>query len=188
MSETKSTPTYSAPTYYTLLSLHPSASAQEIRRAYRELSKLYHPDTTTLPEAIAREKFHQINEAYATLTSPERRVAYDLKIGYSRVPVMQSRLDLNRPVSQARQHRSTAYLDPTDRPLSPGELFALFMIGITFVVCVALVIFVALTRGDAAFQPLQSFQSEDMVIYNLSPPSSTSSANSDNSPQMPKIN
>ena len=33
--------------YYTLLGLHPSASALEIRRAYRALSKRYHPDTTT---------------------------------------------------------------------------------------------------------------------------------------------
>jgi curved DNA-binding protein CbpA len=32
-------------TYYALLGLHPSASAIEIRRAYRELSKKYHPDT-----------------------------------------------------------------------------------------------------------------------------------------------
>ncbi|WP_416666947.1 J domain-containing protein [Egbenema bharatensis] len=166
MSEAKSAPTSTAPTYYTRLNLHPSASAQEIRRAYRELSKLYHPDTTTLPAAIATEKFHEINEAYATLSSPERRVTYDRKIGYSRVPVMQSRLDLNRPVSQARQYRSTAYLDPTDRPLSSGELFALFMIGVTFILCVGLVIFVGLTRGDVAFQSLQ-LQGDDAIIYNL---------------------
>jgi hypothetical protein len=185
MSEAKSAAT-SAPTYYSLLNLHPSASAQDIRRAYRELSKLYHPDTTTLPAPIATDKFHRINEAYATLANPERRAAYDLKVGYSRVSVMQSRLDLNRPVSQARSYRSAAYLDPTDRPLSSGELFALFMIGVTFVVCVGLVIFVAATRGDVAFQPLRSPQIEDVRIYNL--PSSTLAKPGENSPQMPKIN
>lgn len=150
MSETKP-----APTYYDLLSLHPSASPQEIRRAYRELSKRYHPDTTTLPTALATDKFQQLNEAYATLSSPERRFAYDLKIGYSRTTVIQPRLDLNRPVSESRKQRSSAYLDPTDRPLSPGELFALLMIGLAFVLCVGLVIVLGVTGGKSAFQPLK---------------------------------
>lgn len=146
MSETKP-----APTYYDLLNLHPSASPQDIRRAYRELSKLYHPDTTMLPAPEATAKFYQLNEAYATLSSPERRFAYDLKIGYSRMPVMQSRLDLNRPVSESRKYRSSTYLEPTDRPLSAGEWFALLMIGATFLVCVVIVIVVGLTRGVSAF-------------------------------------
>ena len=64
--------------YYGLLGLHPSASVIEIRRSYRELSKLYHPDTTDLPPAVATAKFQQINNAYATLSNPERRLAYDL--------------------------------------------------------------------------------------------------------------
>jgi curved DNA-binding protein CbpA len=136
-----------APTYYELLKLHPSASVQQIRRAYRELSKLYHPDTTKLPASVAVSKFQQLNEAYATLSSPERRFAYDLKIGYSRVSVIQPPLNLNRPVSESRKYRSTAYLDPTDRPLSAGELFALFILGVTFIACIGLVVVVGLTRG-----------------------------------------
>lgn len=135
-----------APTYYDLLELHPSASVQQIRRAYRELSKLYHPDTTKLPATVATAKFQQLNEAYATLSSPERRFAYDLKIGYSRVSVIQPSVDLNRPLSESRRSRSPAYLDPTDRPLSAGELFALFILGLTFVACVGLAVVVGLTR------------------------------------------
>lgn len=137
-----------ASTYYDLLQLHPSASVQQIRRSYRELSKLYHPDTTKLPSAVAVAKFQQLNEAYATLSSPERRFAYDLKIGYSRVSVIQPSIDLNRPVSESRKYRSKAYLDPTDRPLSAGEIFALFILGVTFVACLALVLVVGLTRGE----------------------------------------
>lgn len=147
MSETQ------APTYYDLLNLHPSASPQEIRRAYRELSKRYHPDTTTLPTALATDKFQQLNEAYGTLSSPERRFAYDLKIGYSRTTVIQPRRDLNHPVSESRKQRSTLYLDPTDRPLSPGELFALLMIALAFLLCVSLVIILGLTGGASAAQP-----------------------------------
>ncbi|MFB2921174.1 MULTISPECIES: J domain-containing protein [Aerosakkonema] len=132
--------------YYALLGLHPSASAVEIRRAYRELSKRYHPDTTELPEAIATTKFQQLNEAYATLSNPERRLHYDTKIGYSRVTVIQPPADLNRPVSDKGYESSSAYLDPTDRPLSPGEIFALFIMLVTFVGCLLLAIAIGLTQ------------------------------------------
>lgn len=141
--------------HYALLGLHPSASAIEIRRAYRELSKCYHPDTTALPPAIATAKFHQLNEAYATLSNPERRLNYDLKIGYSRLNVIQPPSNLNHPASQSQaRHSTNAYLDPTDRPLSPGEIFALFILGLTFLGCLLLAIAIGLTRGDTAFQPI----------------------------------
>ncbi|MBD1939936.1 DnaJ domain-containing protein [Microcoleus sp. FACHB-68] len=149
-----------ANSYYTLLGLHPSASAIEIRRSYRELSKRYHPDTTDLPPATAKEKFQKLNEAYATLSNVERRMAYDQKIRYSNISVIQSPANLNHPTSHSgnRQY-SSAYLDPTDRPLSAGEVFALFILGITFIGCLLLAIAVGLTRGDAALQPV-SFNSD----------------------------
>lgn len=139
--------------YYALLKLHPSASPIEIRRAYRELSKRYHPDTTDLPAATATAKFQQLNEAYATLSNPERRLVYDSQIGYSRVNVIQPPLHLNHPTNQPkRTYSSSAYLDPTDRPLSAGELFALFILGLTFVGCLLLAIAIGLTRGESAVQ------------------------------------
>ncbi|MBW4547284.1 MAG: J domain-containing protein [Symplocastrum torsivum CPER-KK1] len=138
------------------MGLHPSASPLEIRRAYRELSKRYHPDTTDLPAETATSKFQQLNEAYATLSSPERRVLYDQKIGYSRLNVIQAPPGLDDSVRQPKRvYKSSAYLDPTDRPLSPGELFALFILGLTFVGCLLLAIAIGLTRGDSAFQVSQ---------------------------------
>ncbi|MBE9114448.1 J domain-containing protein [Lusitaniella coriacea LEGE 07157] len=140
--------------YYGLLGVHASASVIEIRRAYRELSKRYHPDTTTLPSAIAIAKFQQLNEAYATLSNPERRSNYDNKIGYSRLNVIQVPQDPAQTHANAKNQlfSNSAYLDPTDRPLSTGELFALFILGATFLGCLLLAIFIGLTRGDAAFQ------------------------------------
>jgi hypothetical protein len=139
-------------TYYGLLGLHPSTSVRDIRQAYRELSKLYHPDTTELPQAIATRKFQVLNEAYATLSNPERRAAYDLSIGYSRVIVVRQLPSLHK--TNKPEPNSSAYLDATDRPLSPGELFALFILGVTFVGCLILAITIGVTRGDQAFQPL----------------------------------
>ncbi len=147
-------------THYALLGLHPSTSVREIRQAYRELSKLYHPDTTELPQAIATRKFQHLNEAYATLSNPERRAAYDLSIGYSRVIVVRQLPSLHK--TDKPEPNSSAYLDATDRPLSPGEIFALFILGVTFVGCLILAITIGITRGDQAFQPLTAQHSQQV--------------------------
>lgn len=147
-SESSTRSTRSALTYYALLGLHPSASPPEIRQAYRELSKLYHPDTTQLPQAIATAKFHELNEAYATLSSPDRRLLYDHKIGYSRFTVIQPPPELNSPNSTVRTVSSSAYLDPSDRPLSAGEVFAVFILALTFLACLILAITIGVTKRE----------------------------------------
>lgn len=138
-------------THYEQLGVKPTASPQQVRRAFRDLSKLYHPDTTELPAAEATDKFQQLNDAYAILSSPDRRWTYDQQVGYSRISVMQP-LESLRHSTTAPQRRepSNLYLDPTDRPLSAGEVFALFILGLTFIACLALVVTVGLTRGEYA--------------------------------------
>jgi curved DNA-binding protein CbpA len=133
--------------YYGVLGLHPAASPIDIRRAYRELSKQYHPDTTELPADIATAKFQQLNEAYATLSHPERRLAYDYEIGYSRVFTVQTPQFIDS--RQAQKYRSnSAELDPIDRPLSSGEIFALFIMGVSLVGCVILALIIGKIRGE----------------------------------------
>jgi curved DNA-binding protein CbpA len=141
--------------YYERLGLRSNASVQDIRRAYRDLSKLYHPDTTELESAIAIPKFQALNEAYATLSSPEKRLTYDYKTGFSRLSVMQSFAQNEgsannspKPGASPQPYSANAYLDPTDRPLSAGEFFALFILGITFIACLLLVLMLSLTKGD----------------------------------------
>ena len=134
-----------ASTYYSILGLHPAASVIEIRRTYRKLSKKYHPDTTELPLSIAQSKFQRLNEAYAVLSNPERRSLYDLKIGYSPINVIQAPQGWE---FDSDDHQSTsAYLEPVDRPLSSGEIFVLFLLGLTFIGCIFLVLTVAYFRG-----------------------------------------
>ncbi len=132
--------------HYDRLQLHPSASAIEIRRAYRRLSKTYHPDTTTLPIVAAQVEFRELNQAYATLTNPTRRLLYDQEIGYSRVRVMHA------PVAHDSPYQSnSAYLDPIDRPLSAGEIFVLLLLSGTFLICIGLVLLVAISRGELVY-------------------------------------
>jgi len=61
--------------YYEVLGINRGASPDEIRRAYRNLAKEFHPDVNKSPEAEG--KFKEINEAYAVLSDQERRAAYD---------------------------------------------------------------------------------------------------------------
>jgi curved DNA-binding protein len=68
--------------YYKILELGPEANSDEIKKSYRKLSHKYHPDVNKEPGA--EDKFKEVSEAYETLSSPEKREAYDqlLKGGY----------------------------------------------------------------------------------------------------------
>ena len=61
--------------YYEVLGLSKGASEDEIKKAYRKLSKKYHPDINKEPDA--EEKFKEVSEAYEILSDPQKRAAYD---------------------------------------------------------------------------------------------------------------
>jgi len=61
--------------YYQTLGVAREVPADEIRKAFRKLARKYHPDVSKEPDAEARMK--EVNEAYAVLSDPEKRAAYD---------------------------------------------------------------------------------------------------------------
>ena len=63
--------------YYQSLGLSRTATADEIRSAYRKLARKYHPDVTK--EAGAEAKFKEVSEAYEVLQDPEKRKKYDTR-------------------------------------------------------------------------------------------------------------
>jgi curved DNA-binding protein CbpA len=130
-------------THYQLLGLHPSASLSDIRRSYRELSKQLHPDKSPLPRALATDQFQSLNSAYATLSNPDQRRRYDQQIGYAQSINLRPLPNLSQPQTQVSRHED----EWGDRPLSSGEIFALFMMAVTLMGCFGLAVVLGFSHG-----------------------------------------
>ncbi len=61
--------------YYKILGISKNASQDEIKKAFRQLARKYHPDVNK--DADAEDKFKEINEAFQVLGNPEKRAQYD---------------------------------------------------------------------------------------------------------------
>lgn len=62
--------------YYDVLGINRDAEQEEVKKAYRRLTRKYHPDVNK-EDPQAAEKFKEINEAYKVLSDPHKRAQYD---------------------------------------------------------------------------------------------------------------
>ena len=62
--------------YYRILGVKNSATIDDVKRAYRILARRYHPDIN--PSTSASQKFREVQEAYQTLSDPDKRQLYDM--------------------------------------------------------------------------------------------------------------
>lgn len=144
------------PSLYSLLQVPPEASTEQLRSAFRLLSKRFHPDTTELPEVEAAARFRQLQEAMAVLGDPERRRRYD--------DLLRAQA-LNR--EQQRQAANTwrPNTDPPGRrPLSGGEWFALLLLALALLFSLVLGIGLAWWRGAEVLQSAQPLEQLSALV------------------------
>jgi hypothetical protein len=132
--------------HYAELKLSRAATSQELRQAFRQLSKLYHPDTTQLPPQQAESAFARLQLAYATLSDPARRRAYDQHLDLVAAPPLPP---VVFPAPEAPPGRRVS----VRRALSGGEWLALLLLAVALVLSLVLGIGVAWARGLALITP-----------------------------------
>ena len=138
---------------YELLGVSPSADAVSLRKAFCRLSKILHPDTTSLPLAEAATKFQQVCEAYDLLGDPVRRRTYDEELAEKKINNLQQRPPVK--VTQKRFYRIVKGKE-VRRPLSGGELFSLLLILIALFLSLFLGVGFAFIQGRE-FQSVPSW-------------------------------
>lgn len=97
--------------YYEILSVHKSASDDEIKKAYRKLALKFHPDKNKAPEA--EEAFKKVSAAFQCLSDPQKRAHYD---SYGE--------ESTASVAREHSHYSQQYQREDD--LTPEDIFNMF--------------------------------------------------------------
>jgi hypothetical protein len=134
--------------HYAELKVASGASPQELRQAFRHLSKLYHPDTTQLPAQQAESAFARLQLAYATLSDPDRRRAYDQQRALVAAPSLRPAV-----VAEAGAAATAGRRVSVHRALSGGEWLALLLLGVALILSLVLGLGVAWARGLALVTP-----------------------------------
>jgi len=135
--------------HYTLLQVPEQASADELRQAFRRLSKRFHPDTTSLPASEAEQAFQRLRQAYAVLSHPDARRRYDAELRLARVAASAAAATpASRPVNGPPAPPVTS-VTSVRRALSGGEWLALLLLALALVFSLVLGVGLALARGAA---------------------------------------
>ncbi len=128
---------------YELLGVAPSANNAELRKAFRQLSKKLHPDTTSLPRNEATRKFQNVCEAYDLLSDPVLRANYDLRIKKENDFTNQN---INSNITNIEPVQFSKSIG-VRRPFSGGELFSLLLLITSIILSLALGLFIAFLKG-----------------------------------------
>ncbi|CDP14882.1 unnamed protein product [Coffea canephora] len=117
--------------YYNILKVNRNASDEDLKKAYRRLAMIWHPDKNpTSNKQEAEAKFKQISEAYDVLSDPQKRQIYDLygeealKSGQVPPPPRGSGLYANRP--HHHHHNQQQHPNPSFRfnPRDADDIYA----------------------------------------------------------------
>ena len=110
--------------HYSVLGLKRDAAQDEIKKAYRKLAKIHHPDSNP-GDAGAEKRFIKISNAYNTLFDSAKRTAYDDKLSYGGQATGGGRAGESNQSSQKSTTSGQNY-DPAAFARSSGSMFENF--------------------------------------------------------------
>lgn len=105
--------------YYKVLEVEKSATPEQIKKAYRQLARKYHPDINK--QAGAEAKFKELNEANDVLSDAEKRKAYD-ELGQGFAPGQ----DFRPPPGWQQQHQRQWHGPPQSDDINAGDFSDFF--------------------------------------------------------------
>lgn len=108
--------------YYRTLGVAGSAGLEEIRAAYRQKARKYHPDVYAGNKSYATRKMKEINEAYNTLKNPAEREEYDRMLAASR-PARQKAPRRDRPARKEKPQAQARTRRPAEARYPEQEVF-----------------------------------------------------------------
>lgn len=98
--------------YYNILKVNRNASDEDLKKAYKRLAMIWHPDKNPINKSEAEAKFKRISEAYDVLSDPQKRQIYDLygeetlKSGQVPPPPQSSSSSFSSPSSSSSSSRA----------------------------------------------------------------------------------
>jgi curved DNA-binding protein CbpA len=151
--------------FYKILGVPPSSTLPEIKRAYRRLSKRYHPDLNP-GNTVFEEKFKTLQEAYSVLKDPVKRTSFDSKLEAKRRvlnTVVSSVNNINQHQRPPLRHRSIKKNDFTrrsilNRPIKKNDFYKGGGVLLLLVIVVSTIIFLESSyyHNEATFESIDT--------------------------------
>lgn len=104
---------------YKTLNLHPKATRKQIKSAFRDLAKLYHPDLNP-DDPVKAERFNGILEAYAILSDSKKRAVYDKELGLKEAEEP-TPFDFGKKTAKSREKKRAKRYSYSDKVKFPGQ-------------------------------------------------------------------
>ncbi|XP_027359671.1 dnaJ homolog subfamily B member 1 isoform X2 [Abrus precatorius] len=118
--------------YYNILKVNRNASDDDLKKAYKRLARIWHPDKNPVNKTEAEAKFKRISEAYDVLSDPQKRQIYDLygeealKSGQFPPPSQSSSSSSSSRAFQNHHHRQNATTSFRFNPRDADDIYAEF--------------------------------------------------------------
>ncbi|WP_299458305.1 WG repeat-containing protein [uncultured Microscilla sp.] len=162
--------------YYEKLQVSKTATTEEIKKAYRKLSKKYHPDMHQGGNEYAEEVFKEVSEAYEVLSDPTKKAYYDYQVELAKQyaatnqaaysATAQSPYQTTKSRKQYRSNRRSNVKIVKSQRGAKG-IFPVFLGGFLAIGLLVIFIYQAEQKRLAARAKLPDLKDDRMLIYDF---------------------